>query len=123
MLLGELVPLALLAVLVARPIVYGLANFFEDFLRLLDPPGLFEQQSITGACFLARVISECCIFIKCSIRLPLQLEAPCIEQMAVRRGVTRIGLTQSFQRDLSFVRVASANNARASPSIRAGSVA
>src|SRR6516162_9948487 len=68
--LGELVPFALLAVLVARPVVYGLTNFFEDFLRLLDPPGLFQQQGITGACFLARVISQRGIFIKCRIRIP-----------------------------------------------------
>jgi len=123
-LLGELVPLALLAVLVTWPIVYGLANFLEDFLRLLDPPGLFEKQGITGARFLARVVrDQRGIFIERSICLPLLFEAPRVEQMAVRRGVTRIGLTQSFQRDLSFVRVASANNARASPSIRAGSVA
>ena len=103
---GELVPLALFAVLVARPIVNRLANFLEDFLRLLDPPGPFEKQGITGARFLARVLrDQRGVFIKRSIRLPLLFEALRIEQMAIGRGVTRIGLPQPFQRDLSFVRV------------------
>ena len=98
MLLGELVPLALLAVLVTWPIVYGLANFLEDFLRLLDPPGLFEKQGITGTHLLPRVVRDKRgIFIECSISLPLLLQAPRIEQMAIGRGVTRIGLPQPFQ--------------------------
>jgi len=82
--LGELVPLALLAVLVTRPIVYGLANFLEDFLRLVDPPGFFEQQRIPGTPFLARVVrDQRGIFIKRSIRLPLLLKAPRLKEMAI----------------------------------------
>ena len=96
--LCKLVPLVLLAVLVTRPVVYGLANFLEDFLRLLDPPGLFEKQGITGTHLLPRVVRDKRgIFIECSISLPLLLQAPRIEQMAIGRGVTRIGLPQPFQ--------------------------
>jgi len=104
--LGEVVPLTLLAVLVTRPIVDRLANFFEDFLRLVDPPGFFEQQGVTGARFLACVIrDQSGIFIQRSVHLPLLRKAPRVKQVAIGRGVTRIGLAKSFERDLSFVRV------------------
>src|SRR5215469_1961442 len=119
-LLGEVVPLALLAVLMARPIVYRLADFFEDFLCLLDPSGFFEQQGITGTGFLTRVVSQRGIFIKRSIGLPLQLEATCIEQMTVGRGVTRIGFAQSFQRELGFVCVAERKQRAGQPQHQCG---
>ena len=96
---GNVVPLALLAVLVARPQFDGLADLLEQAARLVAAADPLEQQRVAAARLLPRIGTDHrCIFRERRLDLARLFEAPRMQQLRIGRDVAGIGLAQRIQR-------------------------